>query len=175
MWVVLVWLIGAGDAAGEYVDDLAALTAGSHRLAGTDEGAAAAGYIEGRLRAMPGVEVLPLEIAVQQTVEVDGAATLEVDGRMVEVRAMRPNVVVPPVTPAEGITGPLLYAGRGRLQDYGDRSPAGAVVVLGYDSGEAWELAFGLGARAVVFLGEEGKRRARRGTRRCRGTCRAFI
>ena len=103
---------------------------------------------------MPGVEVLPLQMAVQQTVGVGGAATLEVDGRTVGVRAMRPNVVVPPVTPAGGITGPLLYAGRGRLEDYGGRTPGGAVVVLGYDSGDAWELAFALGARAVVFVGE---------------------
>ena len=133
--------------------DLAVLTRSPHRLAGTDEGAAAAAYIDLRLRGIKGVEVLPLDIPVQQTVQPGRPPTLEVDGRTVELAAMRPNVVVPPTTPAGGITGPLLYAGRGALSDYGPRDPDGAVVVLDYGGGDGWKLAFSLGARAVVSLG----------------------
>ncbi len=150
LWVVLV----AAQARGDFDADLAALSRSPHRLAGTDEGAAAAAYIERRLRDFAGVDVLPLEMTVQQTVQPEGPPTLEVDGRPVKLAAMRPNVVVPPTTPAGGITGPLLYAGRGALSDYGTRDPDGAVVVLDYGGGDGWELAFSLGARAVLFVGD---------------------
>src|SRR6185436_16233729 len=76
-----------------------------------------------------------------------------VGDRVIPLHALRPNVTVPPVTPPEGLTGPLVYAGKGAITDYGDRSADGAIVVLDYESFDNWERAFALGAQAVIFLG----------------------
>ena len=65
---------------------------------------------------------------------------------------MRANGLMLPVTPAEGITGPIQYARMGRMQDYGSRPPTGAIVVLDYNAGKAWMDAFRMGAKAVVFV-----------------------
>ncbi len=77
--------------------------------------------------------------------------TLE-NSRRLDLLPMRANGLMLPVTPAEGITGPIQYAGMGRLEDYGRRPPAGAIVVLDYNAGAAWLDAFRMGAKAVVFV-----------------------
>ncbi|MEM6391164.1 MAG: FtsX-like permease family protein [Planctomycetota bacterium] len=138
-----------------FMEDLRALTAGPHRLIGTAEGRAAGDYIKGRLEAALGSSgrVLVQDVPAWQVV-VD-EAELRVGGRVVAVQPMRPNLVVPVSTPAEGLRGPVIYAGDGTLQAYGDRDPEGAIVVLDFGSGDAWERAFALGAKAVVFLRDE--------------------
>jgi len=134
-----------------FLADLHALTRGPHRLAGSDPGRAAGAYLEKRLRQLGIEEVYPLDMPVWQAHTV--RCELRVGERSVPLHPLRPNVVVPPVTPPDGITAPLLYAGQGTLAEYRDRKVNGAVVVLDYDSFDNWERALALGARAVVFLG----------------------
>jgi hypothetical protein len=133
--------------------DFETLTRAQHRLSGTEELRAAADYVEQRLRAIGVGDVFRLEMPLWQTrVE---RCELRVEGRTVSLLPLRPNVVVPPATPAEGLTGPLVYAGRGEHAAYGERSAQGAIVVLEYDSGENWQRAFAMGAQAVVFVGDD--------------------
>ncbi len=139
----------------EFTKDLAALTAAPHRLAGTAEGTAAARYVAGRLREIGLDEVVTQAFPVWQTHVT--RCELVVDGTTLALQPLRPNLVVPPTTPEGGITGRLIYVGRGELSDYGQRDAAGAVVVLDYDSFDAWHRAFALGASAVVFL-DQGPR-----------------
>ncbi|MEM6551736.1 MAG: ABC transporter permease [Planctomycetota bacterium] len=135
-----------------FMEDLRALTAGPHRLIGSPEGRAAGDYIKGRLEAALGGNgrVLVQDVPAWQMVVEE--AELRVGGRVVAVQPMRPNLLVPVSTPAEGLRGPVIYAGEGTLEAYGDRDPEGAIVVLDFGSGDAWERAFALGAKAVVFL-----------------------
>ncbi len=134
-----------------FLADLHALTRSPHRLAASESGRAAAAYVEQRLRQVGVREVYPLDMPVWQTRTV--RCELKVGERTVPLHPLRPNVVIPPVTPKEGITGPLLYAGQGTFAEYRDRRVTGAIVVLDYDSFDNWERAFALGARAVIFLG----------------------
>ena len=132
--------------------DLDTLTAAPHRLSGTPEAAAAAAHLEARLRAMPGVEIFPLDMPVWQT-RVD-RCDITIGGKAVSLQPLRPNLIVPPVTPGpDGITADLIYVGRGTPEEYGDRSASGKIVVLDYDCYQNWERAFALGAQAVIFLG----------------------
>ncbi len=141
------------DAEAQFQADLAALTAHPHRLSGTAEAWDAAEHIEQRLSRIGVTDMLPLDMAVWQTrIE---RCELSVGEVAVPLVPLRPNVTVPPTTPDEGLTGPLLYVGRGAMRDYGDRSPEGAIVVMDYDSGRNWQLAFALGAQAVIFLEHE--------------------
>ncbi len=140
-------------AARQFEDDLKALTAGAHRLSGTPENQAAAAYIEKRLFDMGIESVMSLEIPVVQTVI--NESHIEVGGQKISLLPMRPNIIITPSTPKGGLTGPLVYVGRGTLEEYAQRDTRDAIVVLEYDSGEAWQQAFALGAKAVIFLGSD--------------------
>ncbi|MFA7235999.1 MAG: hypothetical protein WC058_03960, partial [Phycisphaeraceae bacterium] len=153
MWawlcVALFALPVRGDEA-SFKADLDALTRSSHRLAGSPEGRAAGDYIAGRLRAMGVKDVFEQSMDVWYT-DVE-QCTISVDGHQLDLLPMRANLVVPPCTPAQGITGPLMYAGKGAISEYGSRDPRGAIVVLDYDCEDHWRQAFELGAAAVLFL-----------------------
>jgi len=65
---------------------------------------------------------------------------------------MRPNGIVPPVTPPGGITGRIYHAGRGRPEDFAGGSPRGCLVVLDYNCGQGWLHALRMGAAALIFV-----------------------
>ncbi len=130
--------------------DSLALAAGEHRLTGTPEYRRAADYVERRLRQSGMGEVLVEEFPAVRTVVKRCDMTLE-KSRRLDLLPMRADGLMLPVTPPEGITGPIQYAGMGRMADYG-RPPTGAIVVLDYNAGLAWLDAFRMGAKAVVFV-----------------------
>lgn len=140
-------------AARAFWDDLRLLTRHPHRLSGSPQAAAAAEHIQNRLRGLGIEDVWTLDMPVWQTRTLRAALVCEAG--TAELYPLRPNVVVPPVTPPEGVRGPLIYVGRSDLTAYAARHVEGAVVALDYDSHDAWERAFALGARAVVFLGTD--------------------
>ena len=133
-----------------FLADCRALTQAPHRLSGTPEYRAAADHVERRLREIGVDRLLAQEFASVQT-QVERCA-LETGGRTLRLLPMRPNGIVPPVSPAEGIRGRLLDAGAGGLADFGERSPRGRIVVLDYNCQRGWLRAFRLGAKAVVFV-----------------------
>ncbi len=88
-------------------------------------------------------------------VPVDEGATIEVDGEILELACLWPNLVRTPTVAPSGLKGPLIAAGRGEWRDYDGRDPRGAVVLLDFNSGRNWLKAAELGAAAVVFLEPE--------------------
>jgi len=155
-------LAAAGMAAeGQFAADCAALTRGPHRLSGTPECKAAADYVERRLRDIGADEVIvqefpSLQVADACTIELAAAPAIADAGRQTlnakPLLAMRPNGIVPPATPPEGISGAILHAGAGALDGFGTRAPDGKIVVMDYNCGRGWLRAFRLGAKAVVFV-----------------------
>jgi len=134
----------------EFFDDIQNLTASPHRLSGTKEGRAAADYVERRLKSSGITEVFPLDMPVW--VANVQRCTLELDGRVLPLLPMRPNVTVQPNTGSEGIVGPVVYAGQGSVLELAARKLEGSIVIVDYDSHNVWSEAFALGARAVIFL-----------------------
>jgi hypothetical protein len=150
----------------QFKADLDALTASPHRLAGTEQGRAAGDYILQRLEAIGVEQALSLEFPMWQTaVE---RCELVIDGQTVQLHPLRPNLLANPVTPSDGIEAPMLYVGKGTIADIaaaltehrealgGATSVEGMILVFDYDSFDHWDIAFSLGARAVIFLGEAG-------------------
>jgi hypothetical protein len=135
-----------------FLNDLNVLTQSSHRQTGSVAGLAAEAFVRDRLRALGVTQLLELSTPVWELHT--RACSLEVDGVTVQLLAVRPNVIVPPVTPEGGLEAALMYAGRGESADFDARSPEGKIVVLEYESAANWERAFSLGARAVIFLGD---------------------
>lgn len=153
--------------------DCKELTRGAHRLAGTAEGRAAVVYIEKRLREIGPDHVVVEEFPTAQTairrcvIEVRHAGDLlgqAVPGEKRELKLLpiRPNGIIPPVTPPEGITGEIIHAGAGSASEF-KKSPRGRIVVLDYNCDRGWLRAFRLGARAVVFVRPQEKSEDRRG------------
>lgn len=128
-----------------------ALTRSSHRLTGTPEAAAARQVILDRLRAMgfDDAHLVEQPFKVVQA-EVD-RCELVINGQTIRLQPVRSNITTPPVTSDAGLTGRLIDGGKGRLSDYGDKPVSGSIVVLDYDSHDAWQTAFQLGAKAVIF------------------------
>lgn len=150
------WLLAAPGAAGagdRFLDDCRALCSGPHRLAGTAECLRASEYIESRLREIGldevivqefptvGLELLRCELELTPP---EGPA------RRLPLLPARPNGIVPPVTPPEGLSGEVLRVGPGGETEF-PRPPQGRIVVLDYNSPMGWLAAFREGAKAVVF------------------------
>jgi len=148
----------------EFYLDLAALTKFPHRLAGYGSqpdlkdkdvpgSAFAARYVAARLKAM-GVElVAEQEFPVVQPVQTE--CVLEADGDRHAIYEMRPCSLLPSITPAEGLAGKTLYAAKGDLAAYGSERPRDRIVVLDLDCEKNWLTPFALGARAVLFIGQD--------------------
>ncbi len=139
--------------------DTQALTQGPHRLSGTEEYYSAVEYVEQRLRAIGygDAEIVLQDFpSFQSLTRVDEngerkAHLTLVDGTRLEIFPLRPNSLIPPTTPPAGISGAFLYAGDGSLGSFAE-SPFGKIVLLDFDSGNAWRRAFRMGAKAVIFV-----------------------
>lgn len=139
----------------KYFEDLEYLASFAHRLPGSEEAAKSADYIENRLR-QAGIEQVTRQSIKVPSLNVK-RCEMQFGEKEVPMLPMRPNVTVPPVTPPEGLTGPLLYVGSGEMENYGEKIPEGTVVFMDYDSLDNWEKAFSVGAKAVVFIGDKDK------------------
>ncbi|MFU8780983.1 MAG: hypothetical protein ACNA71_08160, partial [Kiritimatiellia bacterium] len=136
----------------QFAADTAALLTVPHRLAGSQEAQAAATHVAGRLRDIGmdaviehpfitvGMEVIRCEVEIARA---DGQLTRP-------LQPMRPNGMMLPVTPPEGISGKLVHfdAASG---DFGAGGPTDNIVVLDYNARSEWLRAFRMGARAVIF------------------------
>jgi hypothetical protein len=142
-----------------FTEDLQVFTAFPNRLAGSEGARAAAGHLERRLAEIGVDEVFVQHFPSVQNFGGTPQLRIEKDGRILQLAAMRPNGIISPATPPEGISGKLLFAGSGRPAEYGTRNPEGSIVVLDYNAGANWLMAFRLGAAAVIFIrGEDGLR-----------------
>ncbi len=137
-----------------FENDVQALTARPHRLAGLPDGSLAAGqYVLERLKEIgfKDQDLFIQDVPVVQTVTTQ--CELVADGNTYPIAPMRPNVLQASITPPEGFTAPVVYAGKGDVWEYGDNFPQNKIVAMDLDCGMNWLNAFAFGARAVLFLG----------------------
>jgi hypothetical protein len=133
--------------------DVEALTRHPHRLSGTPEFYEAADYVEQRLREIGIEDVIVQEFSTTQT-DVS-RCEMQSGDRFWPLVPGRPNGILPPVTPPEGITGRLIDLGDGSDEMLNRYSVHGQIVVMDYNAGMQWMKAFRLGARAVIFVNAE--------------------
>jgi hypothetical protein len=155
---VLLLASVACQGAGTFREDAEALTRGPHRLTGTPEYEAAAAYVEQRLRDIGADDVLVQRFPTLQTTV--KRCVIELGDRKLPLAPCRPNGIIPPVSPFEGITGRIVHLGAGELSDFAKKPVRGQIAVIDYNSGRAWLRAFRLGARAVILVAK-GQARAR--------------
>ena len=130
--------------------DINALTALPSRVPGTPGNAAAAQYVQSRFQQIGLSQVRADDYFV--TTPVTKSASIDVGGQTLKVLPVYPNQVVASTTPVNGISGPLVYVGQGRVADFNGKKIEGSIAVLDFNSGMNWITAIDLGARAIVFL-----------------------
>jgi len=171
----LVPAVGVADGidAEQFDADLSALTRHPHRLAGfgwkQDDPQSVPGsigasrYIEQRLRDIGFAEDNPdarlfvqtFPVIQHKMTECELQIADETIGQADGFYACRPNLFQASVTPEQGLTGELIYVGSGQIAEYPpDASAKDKIVVMEYDCGQDWQIAFSLGARAVIFIGQ---------------------
>jgi hypothetical protein len=82
------------------------------------------------------------------------AASIHAAGFSAPIYPWGPNMVYLPVTPEEGLSGPLVYVGDGNLTGFQGYRVEGAVVLMDSASGDNWMNAAMLGAHAIIYLGD---------------------
>lgn len=116
-------------------------------------------YVRDRFQEL-GLEEVTVE-AFKVTVPVDEGAWVTAAGETLPIYSLWPNQVKPPSLPEVGITGPLIYGGRGRLEEFtqpvgpplgAELQSPGAIVLMDFDSGMNYVEARGLGAQAIIFI-----------------------
>lgn len=132
--------------------DCESLTRHPHRLSGTEEGAAAAAFMAERLEAIGVEKVVVQPFSVAQTAPRRCEIHLEISDRTLALHPMRPNDIITPTTPPEGVSGPLVVLDSGRIDEFKEAEVRGAIVVLDYNCGAGWIRAMRFGARAIIFV-----------------------
>jgi hypothetical protein len=130
--------------------DVKALTRFPSRVPGTPGNKAAGDYVASRFKQIGLRDVRAEEYEV--TAPVTKSASLQVGGKQLKVLPLYPNHVATSTTPPAGLSGPLVYAGKGRAVDFNGQKIEGSIVVLDFNSGQNWITAADLGAKAIIFL-----------------------
>ena len=136
--------------ASNLADTVQTLSSRGSRIAGYPGCDAAGKHIYEQFKKI-GLEDIKVE-PFHATVPVDGGASLEVGGGLYRLYPMWPNLVRTSQLPREGVEGPLIYAGSGKLAEFDGYDVAGSVVLLEFNSGSEWLNAPRLGAKAVIFI-----------------------
>ena len=157
-WAVvalLAILSGAGRSAlaleGGPMADLSFFAGLEDRYTGTPGAEAAADYIADVFRKA-GFQRVGFQMFLLPVPVVEGAS-LEVEGRSWPVYPWGPNLVYLPVTPDEGLSGPLVYLAEGSFEQMNGKDVEGAIVLMEMSSRNNWLNAQMAGARALIYLG----------------------
>lgn len=133
-----------------FVKDCHVLTQSPHRLSGTEEYQRAAAHVAQRLQELQPDSFLEQPFVTTQLKVLD--ATLTPEGAApITLVPMRPNGIIPPVTPPEGISAPIIHVGAGAAMDFETVNVEGCIAVLDYNCGQGWIRALRLGAKGIIF------------------------
>ena len=74
------------------------------------------------------------------------------NGKQLNIRPAKFNAISPPATPQEGLNGPVIYVGKGSLDDFNGLPVKDAIVMMDMESGKNWLNAASLGASALIYI-----------------------
>lgn len=130
---------------------LASLTSHPSRVPGYSGHRAAFEHVQSAFRGLG----IPTEVEQHDvTVPIDHGASVTVDGtgETVEVFGLWPNHVQTPTVARGGVTGPIVYGGKGSFKELNGLPMQGSIVVLDFDCGQDYFNSRMLGASAVIFF-----------------------
>ncbi len=136
------------------VDFLGELAGLGDRSIGTEGAHKAAHIVESQFKKLlPGANIGRQTFHVPVTVQEGAELSLTASSRSVQIKQLRANALSPGAVKPPGIEGPILYVGRGDVNDFNGLDVEGSVVLMDMASGKNWNNAAMLGARALIFVG----------------------
>ncbi|MGD8989964.1 MAG: M28 family peptidase [Desulfobacterales bacterium] len=130
------------------------------RSTGTEGNAAAAIYLKEEFENLGYKEVGSYRFSVPVIQHVRSQLTLSNHNRPIELQPIVGNAVTPQTIAAPGLSGPLIYAGRGELAELNGKQIKDAILLMEVDSGKNWLNAANLGARALIYIDRNNSTRA---------------
>ena len=137
----------------DVLEHLRTLSSSPDRSTGSPGQMAAADYVQAVFTTLP--ERLHATVGRQTfttPVRAFVSASIAIDGKEIQIQPLFANALAPEATPQEGLRGKIVYGGAGRLEDLNGKTVSGSIVLMDLDSGDNWQHAANLGARAVVYL-----------------------
>ncbi len=124
------------------------LSSHSSRRTGTDGYEKAASYIKDYFENL-GLEtgIFKYPVPVRQF----NGARIIFEGQTGGLSLFHYNAITPEAIDGE-INGPLYYVGQGRLTDLDHKNIKGAIILMDFDSGQNWQHAAALGAKALIYI-----------------------
>jgi hypothetical protein len=118
-------------------------------------------YVHSRFRALglQDVRTDTFDVAVPVDTGQGRIVVTGTGGRALRVWCLWPNGVRTSTTAPGGVSGPLVYGGRGTWGELDGKPVDGSIVLLDFGSGQEWTNAASLGARAIVFFDNGGVNR----------------
>jgi hypothetical protein len=141
-------------------DHLRAFTAFPSRVTGYEGAAHAARYIEDEFTRLGLEQVSHETFEVPVPMDRGGQVSLLDSGGRFVLYGLWPNHVRTPSLPRGGVEGHLVDGGKGSLAELDGHKMDGAVVLMGFGSGNNYVDARMLGAQAVVFYDDGGVSRS---------------
>ena len=157
----LLWISAAAAQIAEqqlpdaFTDIIGKLSSLADRSTGTAENEEAALYIKEQLEQLGYEDVGSYRFSVP--VIRNEKSTLSIPNRNIQIdlRPLSGNAVTPQTVAPPGLSGPLIYAGRGDLKYLNGKQIAGSIILMELDSGKNWLQAANLGAKALIYIGRK--------------------
>ena len=112
----------------------------------------AAMHVQERFREVGLDDITVHEYDVSIPVDKGGFLRVEASGEELRLHGLWPNLVKTSTLPEGGMAGDLIDAGTGEYAEMDGKIVDGAVVLMDFNSGDAWLNAAYLGAKAIVFI-----------------------
>ncbi|MCK5486502.1 MAG: hypothetical protein KAI86_09830, partial [Desulfobacterales bacterium] len=137
------------DAFTDVIGKLSSLTDRSTGTAGNQE---AALYIKEKLEQLGYSDLGSYRFSVpvmrnEKSTLILANRNIQIDLHPISGNAVTPQTVAPP-----GLSGPLIYAGRGELKHLNAKQIADSIILMELDSGKNWLQAANLGASALIYI-----------------------
>ena len=134
-------------------ETVAYLSSLGSRVSGYPGAAAAADYVEQRLREIGLPELTRESFEVTVPIDQGGELLLTESGERYALYGLWPNLVRTSTLPE--YEGEMIYGGDGEWEDFVGFELDGRVVLMEFNSWSRWLQAASLGARAIVFIEPE--------------------
>ena len=134
-------------------ETVAYLSSLGSRVSGYPGAAAAADYVEQRLREIGLAQVARESFEVTVPIDHGGELLLTESGERYGLYSLWPNLVRTSTLPE--YAGEMIYGGDGEWEDYAGLELDGRVVLMEFNSWSRWLQAASLGVRAIVFIAPE--------------------
>ena len=108
------------------------------------------------LGSMKGTVVVPVRVdRLRDPARREPPPAVTIGERSWPVQPFWPNGAMPSLCPAGGLSGELVYVGRGEWEELRGLEMRGSIALMNFEGGRNWARLHSLGARAVVVVADE--------------------